>query len=321
MLRGIKQGTGRSVAKPYGTGQLILNKYHPCGHDAFHHAHMPLPRAVGPYCVVRTTAVIEDNKPLSIMGPFFNRANGKWTDLAGVSFNALANTVGAANNVTLRKFVQLDQASWNASQITPAAYSIQIMNPNALQTTSGIVYIGRIRTALRMSEDLSETAAVLANDLVSYNNPRLCAAAKLAFRGVQVDLVPFNMADLATFTTVSSDTFTQYGAASPNPTGFAPMFIYNPNTINLQYLVTCEWRTRFDPSNPAQATHALHPPATEGAWAQALHAAEALGNGVVDIADRVANVGQAIYGAAGSMYAAGRGVSALRGAAPLMLGM
>lgn len=310
-LRGIKQGVGRSVAKPFGG--LLLNRYHPCMHDAFHHAHLPLPRAVGPYTVVRTTQVVVSNKPLQLFGPVLDRANSRWSDLCGIGFNTIGNTIGAANNVTLSKFSSIrGNASWTGAQVVPASFSVQVMNPNALQTTSGIVYIGRIRTSLKPSETLTKTAQDLADQLVSYNNPRLCSAAKLAFRGVQVDLVPFNMSELANFTAIDDPTFTQYGAASPDPYGFAPMFIYNPNSISLQFLVCCEWRVRFDPSNPAQATHVHHPPASESIWAQAQHAAESIGNGVVDIADRVANVGNAIYSGARGAYGAMQGMRALR---------
>ncbi len=78
-LRGIKQGVGRSVARAFGG--VTLNKYHPCLHDAFHHAHLPLPRAVGPYTIVRTTQVVSSNKPLQLFGPVLDRENSRWSDL------------------------------------------------------------------------------------------------------------------------------------------------------------------------------------------------------------------------------------------------
>jgi len=312
-LRGIKQGVGRSVLAPYGA--VSVKRFHPCVHDAFHHAHLPLPRAVGPYTVVRTTQYSTDAAPLTIMGPVLNHGSGEWTDIAGIKFKDDALDVGSAGNVELIKFTALDNASWNGAQIVPAAFSIQIMNPNALQVTSGIVYIGRVRTSLKPSETLTKKVADLANQLLSYNNPRLCSAAKLAFRGVQIDLVPFNMSELANFTIRGQDSFTQYGAASPNPYGFAPAFIWNPNKISLQFLIACEWRVRFDPSNPAQATHIHHPPASESVWARAQQFAESVGNGVIDIADRVANTGMAVGRALGV-------ARALRGAGgALALGM
>lgn len=314
-LRGIKQGAGKSVLKPFG-GTTVISRFHPCHHDAFHHFHLPLPRATGPYTVVRTTQYLGFGGPLTILGPYWDRSSSKWSDLCSAEFKDENKTVGDGSNLTIHPFEMIrGNSSWSAAQITPAAFSIQVMNPEALQTTTGIVYIGRIRTALKLSSDLNTKVSTLASQLISYNNPRLCASAKLAFRGVQIDLVPFNMSELANFTGASAPSFTQYGANSPDPLGFAPAFIYNPNKINLQLLIAAEWRVRFDPSNPAQATHIHHPPASESVWAQAQHYAESIGNGVVDIADRVANIGQAVYGAAGSMYGAVRGVRALRGAA------
>lgn len=317
MLRGIKQGTGKSVANAFGSTRL--RGYHPCHHDAFHHAHLPLPRAVGPYSVIRTTQYIEDRMGFTVIGPYFDFSNERWSDVCGVGFNDVNKTVGDAGNTTNFVIGSLrSNPSWRGAQVVPAAMSVQIMNPEPLQTSTGIIYVGRLRTALRLNEDRSVKVDDLANQCISYNNPRLCAAAKLALRGVQVDLVPFNMSELANFTLLSSPTWSQYGATSPAPKGFAPMFIYNPNNVKLQLLVAIEWRTRFDPSNPAQASHEHHPPATESMWAQAQHTAEMLGNGVVDIADKVANVGNAVYNAAGSAYGAMRGLRALRAAAPML---
>lgn len=318
MLRGIKQGTGKSVTRAFGSTLAGVTD-HCDAFDAFHHCHAPLPRAIGSYTVVRSTQLVDTNKILSILGPVYDRTAGRWSDIAAVSFNSGSSTIGGSGNTSIDKFAVLGGNSWNGCQAVPAAFSVQVMNPNALQTTSGIVYIGRIRTALKLSEDLSTTVSDLANFLVSYNNPRLCSAAKLAFRGVQVDLVPYNMSELANFTALSSPTFTQYGAASPNPYGFAPMFIYNPNNISLQLLICAEWRVRFDPSNPAQATHIYHPPMEESWWHRAQQSMEAMGNGVVDIAERVANTGQAVYNAMGSMYAVARGAGAIRNAAQLAL--
>lgn len=318
-LRGIKQGVGRSVVSAFGASSLST-RYHPCHHDAFHHMHLPLPRATGPYTVVRTTQFLEFGGPLTLIGPVWDRSASRWSDICSLEFKDLNKNVGDANNTTVHPFEMIrGNGSWKGAQITPSAYSVQIMNPEALQSSHGIMYIGRVRTSFKPSENLATKVQALANELISYNNPRLCSAAKLAFRGVQVDLVPFNMSELANFTTPSAPTFTQYGANSPDPLGFAPAFIFNPDGVKLQLLIAAEWRVRFDPSNPAQATHVHHTPASESVWAQAQHYAEAVGNGVVDIADRVANTGQAIYGAARGMYGAMRGVQALRGAAQLAL--
>jgi len=319
-LRGIKQGAGRSVARPFG-GTTISRVFHPCHHDAFHHAHLPLPRAIGPYTIVRTTQIISFNQGLELFGPVIDRSASKWSNICSIGFNDLNSTIGASAKIALNKFSSMAASSWGGCQVAPAAFSLQLMNPNPLQTTSGIVYIGRVRTAYKPSEDLNTKVEDLANELVNYNNPRLCSAGKLALRGVQVDAVPFNMNELSNFTPLSEPTFSTYGQSSPNPCGFAPIFVYNPNAIRLQALVCCEWRVRFDPSNPAQATHIHHPPAPESAWAAAQRYAESIGNGVVDIADKVAASGQAVYQAMGAMYGVARGARAIAGVAAPMIGM
>lgn len=323
-LRGIKQGVGRSVAQAFGAavarrrrgrgrGRKSMSGYHPCMHDAFHHCHLPLPRPTGPYTVIRTTQLIESNYKLLLFGPTFDGPKGKWTNAAAYGWVDASKAGSATNNMYVFPFDSMAGASWNGAQITPAAYSVQIMNPNALQSTSGIVYAGRVRTSYKISENVGETGVAIANQFISYNNPRLLSAAKLAFRGVQVDGVPFNMSDLADFTTREIENATTFtGADTMNDnTGFAPIFVYNPNPINLQFLVCCEWRVRFDPSNPAQASHVQHTNASESIWMRCLHGAEALGNGVVDIADRVAETGNAVFNASASAYRASRGMRAL----------
>jgi len=318
-LRGIKQGVGRTVPRPFGS----TAGYHPSCHDAFHMSHLPLPRPTGPYSVVRTTETMDSSLEVIFLGPTFDDNKGQWHSTYAIGAIDAALSVGTASNTYFWHFSQLKTGSWNGAQITPSAFSVQIMNPNAIQTTSGILYMGRIRTALKLSQSTNVSYNAIARACISYNNPRLCSAAKLSFRGVQVDLVPFNMSELANFTaalTADNGRFT-FSDATEDFTGFAPMFIYNPGKVNLQLLVCCEWRTRFDPTNPAQATHVQHQHAPESLWARAMHGAEAIGNGVVDIAERVANTGNAIYNGMGATFRVARGARALMGAAraPLAL--
>lgn len=320
-LAGIKQGVGRAVARAFGSAPIRRRRnrgrgmgYHPCMHDAFHFCHLPLPRPTGPYIVIRTTQLIESSDKLLILGPAIGD-DGNWCNTAGYGVVDINKTFSAGNNINQYVFdsMQPNNASWNGSQVTPAAFSVQLMNPNALQTTNGIVYAGRLRTAWKITQNLNTAAVAMANQFISYNNPRLLSAAKLAFRGTQTDCVPFNMSELADFT--SQDRFTEKvitaSSTTPDQKGFAPQFYYNPNGINLQYLVCCEWRVRFDPTNPAQASHIQHTHADENVWMKCLHFAEAAGNGVVDIADRVAQTGNAVFGAAASAYRAGRGMRAI----------
>lgn len=330
-LAGIKQGVGRAVAKAFGAtvsrrknrrgGRRGPNmSYNPCCHDAFHLHHLPLPRPVGPYTVIRTTQVITSNAPLMVLGPVYDSGASTWTNILGYGALDAGKNWTDANNLYRYVFETMKKDTWKAAQVTPSAFSVQVMNPGALQKTEGIMYAGRIRTSYKVT---AQTGKVndSAQELVSYNMPRLMASAKLAFRGVQVDSVPFNMSRLAEFTAITeSDAGTTAVTGSgADFSGFNPQFFYNPDNISLQYLVCCEWRVRFDPSNPAQGSHVQHTHADESIWMRALHAAEAMGNGVVDIADRVAQTGNAIFGATASAYRAGRGMRAIGGAAQLAL--
>lgn len=321
-LAGIKQGVGRAVARAFGgvvarkgrkRGGKRAMGYHPCLHDAFHMAHLPLPRPTGPYTVIRTTQLIESDAPLMILGPTWDNAKQQWSNLMSYGILDAAKSWDTANNVYQYTFESMKNGSWDAVQCTPAAFSVQVMNPNAIQTSSGIVYGGRVRTSWQIKEHGTDTGNTTANQFISYNMPRLLAAAKLAFRGVQTDAVPFNMSRVADFTGLHTTDpgQTAVGSGTWDFAGFNPQFYFNPSKISLQYLVCCEWRVRFDPSNPAQASHIQHPHADESIWMRCLHAAEAAGNGVIDIADRVAQTGNAIFGATAGAYRAGRGMRAL----------
>lgn len=331
-LRGIKQGVGQAVAKAFGGGRRRVKRggrrgmsgYHPCMHDAFHFTHLPLPRPTGPYTVIRTTQLVESDYKLLTFGPTFDRDDGRWTNAVGYGVVDITKALNASNNMYVWPFDTMGAGSWIGSQVTPAAFSVQAMNPGALQTTSGILYAGRVRTAFKYSSDPAATGQAIAQQFVSYNNPRLLSSAKLAFRGVQVDGVPFNMSELANFTQIKKENATAFAASTGtyDHTGFGPIFFYNPDGIKIQYLVCCEWRVRFDPSNPAQAAHVQHTNANESVWMRALHAAEALGNGVIDIADRVAETGNSVFNATAGAYRAGRGMRAItNGMGQLALGV
>jgi hypothetical protein len=196
--------------------------------------------------------------------------------------------------------------------IVPSALTVQVMNPNALQTTNGILYVGRMRTQFR-GEDSTEAWTTLANQFVSYQAPRLCSAGKLALRGVKIDACPFNIRELQDFDRVVDPMTPEGGGGTGgfnepwtstsradgdqafNPRwkckGFAPIAVYNPNAVTLQYLVTMEFRCRFDIGHPASSTHTHHPPATESNWSQHIKRMLDMGHGAIDIADAIAQGG------------------------------
>lgn len=293
-FRGITQSTARSVTNPFG-GNSSLSQITK-GLDAFDSCHVPLPRAVGDYTVVRTTQIINysDLNPgigkLSLYGPISMNIDGlghvipnSWGSAMGISLpdTGVMSGVGKFHN-----FQAMGTDAWSDVRLTPASFSVKIMNPEALQTSAGVVYVGRCRQMLNRSGS-SETATELANDLVSYSQPELCAAGRLALRGVQVNSVPYDMNALSDFrqmTTNSPEAWS--GNLGTQFDGLAPIFVYNPSSINLQLLICCEWRVRFDPSNPAYATHTFHKYSTMEYWEKVQRLASSEGAGVFDLTEK-----------------------------------
>jgi len=218
-----------------------------------------------------------------------------WTNIIGVADVIKTDTINAANNT--RPFIG-PSISANIS-LVPSAFSIQVMNPEALQDTTGIMYIGRCLTRLDLRGN-GGTWVDLQNDLISFQAPRLLAAAKLAFKGVQVDGLVADMNELSNFSTVTdlnSGVFTWDGGSSTKRSaifgGFLPIYVLNPDGVGLRIQVTVEYRARFDPFSPAVASHQYHKPAPLAVWDRAVATMQTLGHGVRDIADVVATAGSA----------------------------
>lgn len=293
-LRGITQSVALSVNNAFGDTakpQTIVQ-----GLDAFDSSHVPLPRAVGDYTVIRTTEVFSGTNKFNLYGPMKTQVgNGSeaWSNVCAVRSNRLSSTelgdsVGTNSNEK-RTFTAMSTGAWGNSRLTPAAFTVKVMNPEALQTTSGIVYIGRARQMLNPGGD-TRTWDEFAQELVSYSSPELCAAGRLALRGVKVDAVPYDMNSLADFRPLAQGTNTNFVWSNDDLVydGFAPIFVYNPNAVDLQIMICCEWRVRFDPSNPAYASHTYHRPSTPGYWDRVQRIGSALGNGVMDLAEKSA---------------------------------
>lgn len=288
-LTGIKQGVGRAPAQAFG-GSASTHRNALC---ALTNAHLPLPRAVGPYTVTKVSRVFQSGAEVTVFGTFRSWDQGPdaetWSNVIALSSNLASNPVNAPNNCVRHC---LPPAGLETCTLVPSAFSVQVMNPEALQTTNGVVYTGRARTMLKW-HNASNTWRDLANDFVSYTNPRLCAAAKLAMRGVILDAAPFNMSALADFrsqvTLTDGATFSWNDTSFVENEGFAPIVVYNPGGIGLQYIVTVEYRTRFPITHVATSSHKYHPPSTDAAFAAVQRTMEAEGHGARDIAASVAN--------------------------------
>jgi hypothetical protein len=226
---------------------------------------------------------------------------------ASLPINSPGGTPGAtAGNAQFLPFLTLnDSKGWDNCTLTPAAFTIQIMNPTALQTSNGIARVGRLRFMPDIRDD-ARTWEAFGEECSAYNFPRLCSAGKLALRGVKVDAMPLDMSQLSDFTRLRSFvgpvTSPYNNDSSLEFAGFAPIMLLMDQALastgGLDVLITCEWRVRFDPSNPAQGTHRRYPVASDTTWNNILQRMENAGHGAVDIAETIAEAGAVVAGAA-----------------------
>lgn len=304
-LSGIQQGVGRTTNRAFG-GPGIKSQTPTAALNAFSPYHLGLPRAIGPYTVVRFTMRVNLDRAITILGTFREdrgeTGRPAWSSLVGVQSNIPATAINGTNNgfgIEMPALKSLGNAT-----LVPSAYSVQIMNPEAVQTTTGILYIGRSTAMLNAVND-TQPWTDLGENFVSYQAPRLCSAAKLAFRGVHIDAIPQNMSSLSNFlpmevfggaTAEPTITWNLGGSAniySGTPSGFTPIVIYNPSNVGLEVLICLEARIRFDLTNPAASSHVHHKMAPDSQWDNVITRMSKDGAGVKDIADKVAELGEA----------------------------
>jgi len=309
-LYGIKQGVGAVTKaafpkkrRPNGGSAKKCGFMSRHALNAMHPFHLALPRAVGGYTVIRTTDIINTTQEAILFGTF-KGPGAEFSETTWLDAIAVRNTNGGATlpindattggNAYFHTSTALAATALNGARMVPAAMTVQIMNGDSLQNADGIAYIGRSKTVLDLMGD-TRSWNDLMKELVSYSAPRLCSGGKLALRGVQINAIPNNLSVLSDFVprrliTEGQHVWTE-ATYSLDFEGFGPIFVYNPDKMALKYLVTIEWRMRFDPLNPAYAGHVVHPPASESTWSKVIADAEAMGNGVHDIADVTADIG------------------------------
>lgn len=292
--RQLAQGTGRAVAKPFLSAPKAMSWR---GWDAFDPYHLPLPRATGPYAVVRTSRLIETTAKYIQFGTFRNAGNNDpWSNV--VMIEDVVSSTAVNESANTRKYtipVPGGSMTGTTLSVVPAALSVQIMNPEALQGTNGIIAGAVCHTQLDINER-TETYDELCTEIISYFRPRLMSAAKLALRGVQANSYPLNMSSIADFKPVvpTVDGTVTMGGAAIHPEGWAPIVCVNDGGVDLRFLVSVEWRVRFDMGNPAVASHAHHGVTSDSTWENCIKQAVSVGNGMLDIAEKVATVGQAV---------------------------
>jgi hypothetical protein len=303
--RVLATGVGATVPRAFGgkTGSTLQ-----CW-DAKHPSHLPLPRAVGPYTTIRATKRVQINSVANIIGSYQDYVQGSyraaWSEAIMVTSDTSSDPINGPTNAFVH-CVDLGGLG-SAATLVPSALSVQIMCPTALQTATGIVYAGVMNTQADIA-GRTEVWDTYMEKFVQFQNPRLLAASKLALRGVQINSYPLNMSEVANFTPLRRDGDGAFSWTSEDfrPVGWAPIVIFNPSEAALELLITIEYRVRFDLDHPASASHKHHPVATDSTWDRLSRGAAALGNGVLDIADVVANTGnfaQRVMGGRGAMAA------------------
>jgi hypothetical protein len=308
----LAQGVGSTVTVPFGSRVgSDLRVW-----DAKLPMHLPLPRAVGPYLVVRTTRRFRTDARCLVFGAFqtnHNAAMGsnspaEWSNCFCMHDVLHTNSISGASNCIQQSMPM--EGLGSAVTLCPSAISVQIMNPGAIGNTEGIVYAGVMPTQAAV-RSRTESWDSYFDKFVEYQTPRLMSAGKLALRGVQINSYPLNMSPLSDFTTLNNDKtgggggdVITWNSIAPQPVGFAPILVYNTGGENpldanlfLEYLCTVEWRVRFDLDNPASSAHVHHPVATDQLWNRLMSSASSLGNAVIDIAEPIANAGIARIGA------------------------
>lgn len=260
--------------------------------DAFSPQHAPLPRAVGDYTVIKTNATITTSSTVVFLGPMSVRSaissNPQWTNTIAMSSVTSGAAISGAANAYAHSITSLAEASFNKANMCPAAVSFRIMNGEPLQTTTGVIYTGRCSQMLNPGGD-ARTWTQFADEVLNYTQLRTLSASALAIEPVQMDLVPMNATSFSDFLprwSVATGAQT-WGSNEMVYDGFNTGIIYNPSGASLTILACVEWRMRFDPLNPAYATHTYHGVSSIGFWDRVLAYATDNAAGVTNLATQL----------------------------------
>lgn len=309
------QGTGKAVSRAFGHVKLPKQLGLPGGAwDAFNSCHAPLPRSVGPYTVVRTSRLFESNDKINIFGTFQIQQSGAnsgpyWSNVISAQSQTSVGPIhtGPSTKFSITNMPGGNAAATDSSTFTccPAAISVQVVGSETITNAQGQLAAAVCPARLDLCDD-ARTWTEVENEFVAFFRPRLMSAGKLVLRGVQMDSHPLSMADCSAFLPMKGyamdiDPQAWSGAAAPHPKGWAPIVIFNPARTMLSFIVSVEWRVRFDMSHPAVASHTHHGVSTDAAWDKHIQRASAVLPGVFDIVEKVANTGMAVYKSAAGM--------------------
>jgi len=260
-----------------------------------------LPRAVGPYTVIRTTSLHPSSARFIMFCPFMREKDNRpaWLPWAGVEDVAASGAINDPNNT---KPITMPMAQLlHSCEVVPAAMTVQVMNPASLQQATGIFAMARVNQQLDMGGN-TITWEALKNDCIAYYSPRMLTGGKLALRGVKCSSYPLDMTEYSHFCpvdqTLGTANFT-WDSRARRPAALAPIVFLRDgdSSGDLEFMVTIEWRVRFDPGNPATASHTHHDTLSDEAWNDVVKTAAAAGHAVEELSED-AVVDGALMGAA-----------------------
>ncbi|APG78098.1 hypothetical protein [Beihai weivirus-like virus 5] len=163
--------------------------------------HLGLPRPVGPYQVIRTTKVHTTKSGCVIFTPLQRRHDSlpgepRWYAACGMEAVNTGVSINAANNATMIS-MPMDVLG-SACDVVPAAMSVQVMCPTALQNASGAFTMARVNQQLTFGGDTRPWGQFI-TQFNSFFRPRLLTGGKLALRGVHANAYPLDMSEYAHF--------------------------------------------------------------------------------------------------------------------------
>lgn len=257
-----------------------------------------LPRAVGPYTVIRTTRLHSTNAKLAMFAPFIvgypdgRTAWRAWSGIESVDPAQDVSAIGNARCITM----PMDGLLYGCEAV-PAALTVQVMNPAPLQAAEGVFAMTRVNQQMQLGGQTGVTWNELAARIISFYSPRMLTGGKLSLRGVKCNAYPLDMTQYSEFLQIrTSPQDSNFGwDASVNPSALSPIVFVQENDppVEMQFMVTIEWRVRFDPGNPATASHTHHDTLADSLWNGLVKAASAAGHGVEELAEDTAMLGAA----------------------------
>jgi len=262
------------------------------GLDAFSNAHLSLPRPVSSYTTMRVTRRIGqmDAKGM-IFSPFnFQKISsstgdhGNWSNQVGL-YASDASKQSNASDCWKSIVLPTNDANWQRKTVVPSAISVRVYNPHNMQTTEGMVYMGRISGEMNW-DNATDTVSDLFANLLNYQAPIALTAPELALKPRQIDAVPLDFSAISDFTDFKNNlpddaAYAWTNADAERPGGFTPIFVWNPNQVKLTIEVCVEFRVRFDPTSPYSVTQKHYAPSPIGTWDRLMReACQANSNGV-----------------------------------------